>query len=115
MQEVIAERQLDFYSPRGRRPKKVIVRIGRPELDETGETWRAPIEILGPKKGQVFRNRGVGADSMQAIIGAIWLAPVFLRTITNDTGGRLEFEGSADLGFYMEPHEAFKPPKPGKE
>lgn len=115
MQEVIAERQLDFYSPRGRRPKKVIVRIGRAELDETGETWRAPIEILGPKAGQVFRSRAPGADSMQAVIGAIWLVPVFLRTITNDTGGRLEFEGSADLGFYMEPHEAFKPPKPGKE
>ncbi|MDI3286269.1 hypothetical protein [Polyangium sp. 15x6] len=47
---------------------------------------------------------------MQAVTGAIWLVPVFLRTITNDTGGRLEFEGSADLGFYMEPHEAFKPP-----
>ncbi|MDC0743597.1 DUF6968 family protein [Polyangium mundeleinium] len=115
MQEVIAERQLDFYSPRGRRPKKIIVRIGKAELDETGETWRAPIEILGPKASQVFRSRASGVDSMQAVIGAIWLVPVLLRTLTNDTGGRLEFEGSADLGFYMEPHEAFKPPLPAKE
>jgi hypothetical protein len=106
--QVIAERELEFYSPRGKKPKKVTVRLGKPQRDNSGENWRVPVEIEGPAPGQIFRKDAWGDDSMQAIVEAVWLIPVFLRAALADSGGRLAFQGSSELGFYREPHEFFR-------
>jgi hypothetical protein len=103
---MIAERELDFEPSDGSQPQKVTVRFGMPVTDDEGDNWRVSIEIIGPAPGQVFRKDAWGVDSTQALVEALWLAPVFLSTIAADAAGRLTFLGDAELGFYRPPPES---------
>jgi hypothetical protein len=100
--QTIAERELEFHPSDGSEPRKVTVRFGPPTLDD--DDWRVSIEIHGLSPAeQVFRKDAWGVDAVQAIIEAIWIAPVFLKMLVADAKGKLTFLGNDDLGFYRSP------------
>jgi hypothetical protein len=100
--QTLVERELELQPSDGSEPRKVTIRFGPPILDE--DDWRVSIEIHGlSPEGQVFRKDAWGVDSAQALIEALWLAPVLLKSLAADTKGKLTFLGNNDLGFYRPP------------
>ena len=96
--DVIAERRLTFQ-PREGGPQDVLVRLGRPVLDESTphETWICPFQIEGIGSG---KTRGMfGADAMQALLLAIHTIPVELAVCIRDSGGQFLHLGEPDASF----------------
>ena len=98
--QMIAERELEFQPSDGSEPRKVMVRFGPPTLDD--DDWRVSIEIHG-LSSEVYRKDAWGVDSAQAIIEALWIAPVLLKSLAAEAKGKLTFLGNDDLGFYRPP------------
>jgi uncharacterized protein DUF6968 len=96
--DVIAERRLTFQ-PREGRPQDVLVRLGRPVLDESAphETWTCPFQIEGIGSG---KTRGMfGADATQVLLLAIHTIPVELAVCIRDSGGQFLHFGEPDASF----------------
>src|SRR5215472_12500476 len=92
---VIAEREID--GQQNGRPFKVIVRLGRPFLDETGDgpCWCCQYSIMSPVGEHIFY--GAGLDSLQALRIAISMVSSELSTTYAEFG--LKWCGEDDLGF----------------
>jgi hypothetical protein len=100
--QTIVERELEFQPSDSSEPRKVTVRFGPPTLD--ADDWRVSIEIHGLSPAeQVFRKDAWGVDSAQAMVEALWIAPVLLKSLAADAKGKLTFLGNDDLGFYRPP------------
>ncbi len=92
---VIAERELDGQE--NGKPCKVIVRLGKPFLAESGcgSCWYCPYSISSPEGERLFY--GAGLDSLQALRIAISMLGSELSTLYADL--RLKWAGEDDLGF----------------
>ena len=92
MTPVIAQRDLVLVIT-GRR-RQVRVRVGRPVQDvETvsGVDWRCPITVSGV--GRTRFNRGLGVDSLQALVDAIKALEVEIEALEASTSGHVEWLG----------------------
>lgn len=92
MTPVIAQR--DLILVRDGRRRQVRIRIGRPVQDVDtahGRDWRCPITISGA--GQSRSQRGLGADSLQALVHALKLVEEEIERLETRTLGRLEWFG----------------------
>lgn len=103
--DTIATRAIDVLDASGNPLKTVMVFIGRPEQEATGE-WGCPFQIDGLGSGRPFR--GFGLDAIQAIQGAMVVIGGTLAGTTEAEEGRLRWAGDKDLGFPI-------PPDPPKE
>jgi hypothetical protein len=83
--DVIAERQLVLRKDDGY--IEVTVKIGKPELDETGENWKCAYEIWFGERCRVMAMHG--ADSMQALQLSIATIDVELEVGVRRYGGTL--------------------------
>lgn len=94
----IAERHLEFETRTGERTP-VIVRVGRPVIDESAphEDWVCPFQIEGLGSGRVMGIFGV--DAMQALVLAIHTIPAELAHHLRHQGGRLLHLGHPDVSF----------------
>jgi hypothetical protein len=100
---IIAERVLRFI-PHGKRgARKVLVRIHAPALGEN-DNWSVLVEILGP--GPSVRSREIwGFDAVQALVYALAMAPLDIKMLAQELGGKIKFLGSEDLRFTSESPE----------
>lgn len=90
--EPIAERELDYYSEKGK--EILIVTLGKPRLDSDPEGgWECPIQI-GEKVKLAY-----GIDSYQALSMALQLISIELRYLSNKQNTNLKWLGMDDLGF----------------
>jgi len=83
--DVIAERQLVLRKDDG--SIDVTVKIGKPELDDSGENWKCPYEIWFGDTCRAMAMHGV--DSMQALQLAIATLDVELEVGVKRYGGTL--------------------------
>ncbi|MGH2436890.1 MAG: DUF6968 family protein [bacterium] len=92
MTPVIAQRDLVLVVA-GKRCL-VRIRIGRPVQDVDtahGLDWRCPITVSGV--GHTRSQRGLGADSLQALVHALKLVEEEIEHLETRTSGRLEWFG----------------------
>ena len=90
----IAKRTLDIAGDPNR---KVTVLIGQPKPD--GDDYRCEFQIIGLSDGKTRSSHGMGLDSMQALILTLQLIGTGLYTSDLAKAGRLNWEGSRNLGF----------------
>ena len=91
---LIAQRTLIFVGKRRR--ERVQVRIGKPVRDVPtagGLDWRCPISIT--KSHRSRQLRGIGVDSLQALIHALKTVEMELRARERDRKGRFEWLGES--------------------
>jgi hypothetical protein len=91
---LIAQRTLMFVGRRGR--ERVQVRIGKPVRDVPtagGLDWRCPISITTSHRSRQLR--GIGVDSLQALIHALKIVEIELRARERDRKGRFEWLGES--------------------
>jgi hypothetical protein len=83
--DVIAERTLVLRA--GDRSSSVIVRVARPHLDQSGQDWACPYEILfgGERKAMAMH----GIDALQALQLTIGILDTELRFGAKKYGGSL--------------------------
>jgi hypothetical protein len=94
---LIAQRTLTFVT-KGRR-QRVRIRIGQPVRDVPtagGLDWRCPVSITGSSRRPL---RGIGVDSLQAVVNALKLVEVELIARERDRKGRFEWLGEAWHGM----------------
>lgn len=89
-----AERELEYLAPGAPAPVPIKVAIRPPFQD--GDTWFCTLTISG--FGDDHARTVQHADTIGAIMEALYLAPIALRELT-PAGGRLTYHGSEDLGF----------------
>ena len=89
--DVIAERELEVGDDP---PRKVMVRVGRPVQQPTGE-WACPFQIEGLWSKHT-RRAAYGEDSLQAL----QLGLEMLRITIRSPGLRLDGEEVAGAGIY---------------
>jgi hypothetical protein len=83
--DVIAERRIELRS--SGQTSEVVVRLARPELDESKEAWMCAYEI---QVGDTIRSMAMhGADSMQALQLSIATLDGELAHIAKKRGGVL--------------------------
>jgi hypothetical protein len=97
MRDIIAERELDFRLPTDTETKKVVVRLGRPEVEGAGPNWYIHYEIEGPDAAEMHRGVVRGEDSMQTLVLALQIVPAELAAFARR--GELMWLGGPDLGF----------------
>lgn len=92
------EREVEYTPAPDRQPTTaILVRIS--EIRSDGRDWSAVLEILGfPEQ---YRQTFYGTDSMSAVLSAVQMAPVVLRSLAGQ--GTLTWLGDADLGFHLPP------------
>jgi hypothetical protein len=107
--DVIAERVLQRWTPRGARP--LAVRIARPEEDaRDATTWSCRVEFLGiPGCRRVLRH-AFGVDQVQALLLAFELVQIELAALRR-AGMQLLWMDQPDLGFAT---TVSAPPSPGR-
>jgi hypothetical protein len=91
---LIAQRTLMFVG--SRRRERIQVRIGKPVRDVPtagGLDWRCPISIT--KSHRSRQLRGIGVDSLQALIHALKIVEMELRARERDRKGRFEWLGES--------------------
>jgi hypothetical protein len=91
--DAIAERQLILATGQFEQP--LVVRLGAPVHDpsipEPDHKWRCPIQIQGwDKKVWV---PALGRDSAEALLAAIIMVRFYLRSIEQQSGGTLRWDG----------------------
>lgn len=94
---LIAQRNLVFATKTRRR--RIQVRIGEPVRDVPtagGLDWRCPVSITGSPKQR--RLRGLGVDSLQALIDALKLIEIELHTRERKEKGRFVWLGESWRG-----------------
>src|SRR5919198_293700 len=92
MTRVIAQRDL-VLDVHGKR-RRVRVRIGGPirEVDTArGRDWRCPIRVSGVGKNR--KDRGLGVDSLQALVHALKLVEQEITELEKRTSGRFLWFG----------------------
>jgi Domain of unknown function (DUF6968) len=92
MTAVIAQRDLVLHV--AGKAHQVCVRIGRPVQEvetASGLDWRCPITVYGV--GRVRSQRGLGADSLQALVHALKLLEEEINGLETRTSGHLEWFG----------------------
>lgn len=82
---VFAERKLVLRSTVD--ASDVLVRIGAPELDESGQNWRCPYEIECGLYRRAWRQHGV--DALQALLLSISIIDVELEVLVRKLDGKL--------------------------
>ncbi len=90
------ERQLEYWPPGATVPLPIHVHVGIPEPDAGGPDWSCTLTIDGFETPYVMSYPGV--DALSALLRALRMAPIILRSRTPD-GGRLTWLGDEDLGF----------------
>jgi len=88
---VIARRTLIFVTKAGR--QRVSIRIGKPVRDVRtagGLDWRCPVAITGSSRRAL---RGIGVDSLQAVIHALKLVEIEITAQERERKGRFEWLG----------------------
>jgi hypothetical protein len=94
---LIAQRTLILVTKKGR--QRVQIRIGRPVRDvptAAGLDWRCPVSITGRSKRPL---RGIGVDSLQAVVNALKLVEVELNARERERKGRFEWLGESWHGM----------------
>jgi hypothetical protein len=101
--QVVAERTFELHVHGDPQPRSMVVRVGMPELQPGRADWRAPYEIEGPAPGQIKSQYAYGVDSWQALMGALYIVPTWLKNIAGHAGGMLTYLGAEDLGVVQPP------------
>ena len=83
--DLIAERRLELRTGDG--SVNVVVKLGRPEPDETGDNWKCPYEVWFGDACKAMAMHG--ADSMQALQLSIATLDVELQFAARRRGGVL--------------------------
>jgi len=94
--DIIATREIDIFSEDGSAVGQVLVHIGRPWQEPTGE-WAAPFQILGLGRSRV--SRAFGLDAIHALQLVHLMIGSTLAASDEGKQGRLRWAGEADLGF----------------
>ena len=94
--DIIATRELDVIDENGRAVRRVLVHIGRPWQEPTGE-WAAPFQILGLGRSRV--SRAFGLDAIQALQLVQLMIGSTLAITDEGKQGRLRWAGEKSLGF----------------
>lgn len=96
--EIIATRRLHFVDE-GNHKRAVSVFIGKPQQSNGSAEYKCPFQVIGigSQNTQVARGR----DSIDALQGAFILVSANLRTLNNELGGKLMWDGAheGELGF----------------
>ena len=87
--DVVAERT--FEIDRDGERQDVLVKVGRPVIDEAGESWICTYEIVLGDECRADTSHGI--DSMQALQLAISTLDVELKAKAESLGGKLYFLG----------------------
>ena len=88
----IAERQLLLVT--GATTRQIVVRLGEPVRDVPAVVepdWRCPIQI--ENSDYPSPPPGVGVDSLEALLGGIKIAHMYLARIERESGGVLHWLG----------------------
>ena len=94
--DVIAARVLDVVDESGCLVRQVLVNIGRPWQEPTGE-WALPYQIVGIGKGKIFVVHGF--DAIQALQGVQLVIGAILASSEEGREGRLRWAGERNWGF----------------
>ena len=90
MEDLIADRILTLEVD-GEPPKSIRMLVGKPEEISDGE-WKAAFEIHGPGPEDFRRREMFGVDAWQALVLALWFAPIAVETLVGSSG-RLTYLG----------------------
>lgn len=96
----IAERTYQLHTPAGVR--LVTVRIGQPVPDpKPGGDWLCPVAFRGAPRGRLPSGTHAvyGVDALQAMVLGVGYAQQTLAQLQHQSGGKLTWLGSADLGL----------------
>ncbi len=96
----IAERTYHLQTPTGVR--LVTIRIGQPVPDpKPGGDWLCPVAFRGAPRGRLPSGTQAvyGVDALQAMVLALGYAQQTLAQLQRESGGKLTWLGSADLGL----------------
>ncbi|WP_437669671.1 DUF6968 family protein [Sorangium sp. So ce131] len=103
--DIIATRVIDVLDDTGKPSRQILVHIGRPSQEPTGE-WSLPYQIVGIRKDRIFRV--LGLDAVQALQLAHIVIGSVLASSDEAKQGRLRWNGHTDLGF---PDSLSSPPE----
>ena len=95
---VIAERALTLAD--GNMRRRVTIQIGEPVQDVAtvrGSDWRCPVRITGLATGRI--PPGIGIDSMQAVVHALFLVQVILEEAEEGAATKLLWLNEHGHGF----------------
>lgn len=96
MPVAFAERVFELDGPGGGSP--VTLRLGAPERDPApGGSWRCRVTIAGLPT--VVDRHVYGEDGLQALVLALEMARIYLRTAPLPDGASLTLFGNPDLGI----------------
>lgn len=96
--EIIATRTLDVLDDRDQPARQVLVHLGRPWQEPTGE-WAVPYQVVGLSENKPKVYRVLGFDAIQALQGALLVIGGILAGSEEVEQGRLRWDGDPDLGF----------------
>jgi hypothetical protein len=115
---VIAQRDIVFVTQWKR--QRIRIRIGQPVRDVPtagGLDWRCPVSMTGMPRIRALR--GIGVDSMQALVHALKLIEIEIGARERKEGGRFEWLGWPSHGlpvinlrastFLRRPNKALQP------
>jgi hypothetical protein len=94
--EIIATRALEVVDDKGKHVRDVLVHIGRPVQEPTGE-WSLAYQVVGVRSGRVLRV--LGFDAIEVLQGVHFVIDSVLASSDEAKQGRLRWNGHRELGF----------------